>query len=84
MKTTVCLKYFVHVCSINSVNLSHTVYVTTSLSTMLFSLVRSAGTAFSLSISILPSSSFKLTTSDFAAKLDISRPAVPYKFAFVI
>ena len=56
-------------------NLSYTVFLTTSLSTTFLSLLKSAGTVFSLSISIL---------SDLAAKLDVSTPAAPLKSAIAI
>ena len=39
---------------------------------MLLSLLKSAGIAFSLSISILSNSAFKLAKSDFVAKTDVS------------
>ena len=61
-------------------NLSYTVFLTTSLST---SLLESAGTVFSLSISILSASVFKLAKSDFATKLDVSLPTVRFKSTFV-
>ena len=46
-------------------------------------LLKSAGTVFSLSISILSTSSLKLARSDFAAKLEVPTPAVSFKSAFV-
>ena len=50
-------------------NLSYIVFLTTSLSTTLIALLKSAGTVLSLSVSILSTSAFKLAISDFAAKL---------------
>ena len=40
-------------------------------------------TVFSLSISILSISPFKLAKSDFAAKLEVSTAVASFKFAFV-
>ena len=47
--------------------------LTTSLFTTSLSLLKSTGIAFSLIISILSTSAFKLAKSDFAAKLDVLR-----------
>ena len=44
----------------------------TPISTTLLSLLTLADTVFSLAISILSTSAFKLAKSDFAAKLDVS------------
>ena len=46
----------------------------TSLYTTLLDLLKSTGTVFSLSLSILPTSAFKLAKSNFAAKPDILKP----------
>ena len=59
-------------------NLSYTL-----LSTMLLSLLKSPGTLFSLSVSILSTSVFNLAKSAFAAKLDVLAPVAPFKSAFV-
>ena len=64
-------------------NFSYTTFLTTLLSTALLSCLKSAGTVVSLSISILSTSAFKLTKSDFAAKLDASTSAVPFKSPFL-
>ena len=53
-------------------NLSYTVFLATSLSTILFRFYQSAGTVFSLFISILSTSAFKPAKSDFAAKVNLS------------
>ena len=50
---------------------------------MLLSLLKSPGTLFSLSVSILSTSVFNLAKSAFAAKLDVSAPVAPFKSAFV-
>ena len=59
-------------------NLSYRVFLTTSLSTTLLSLLKSGGTVFSLSMSILSTSAFKLSKSDFAAELDVSTSIAPF------
>ena len=50
---------------------------------MIFSLLKSTRTVFSLSISVLFTSTFYLAKFDFAAKLDVSKPAAQFKSAFV-
>ena len=65
------------------INLSYTVFLATSLSTILFTLLKSVGAIFSSSISTSSTSSFKLAKSDFVAKLDESTPVAPFKYAFV-
>ena len=55
-------------------NLSYTVFLTNSLFTTLLSLLKSTGTVFNLSTSILSISAFRLAKSDFDAKLDLSTP----------
>ena len=54
-----------------------------TLSIMIFSLLKSTRTVFSLSISVLFTSTFYLAKFDFAAKLDVSKPAAQFKSAFV-
>ena len=53
-------------------NLSYSVFLITSLLTTLLNLVRSIGTVFNLSASILSTSVFKLAEFDFSAKLPTS------------
>ena len=50
--------------------------------TALLSLLKSAGTVFSLFISTLFTSAFKLAKSDFAAKLDLSTTIATFKYGF--
>ena len=50
---------------------------------MLLRLLKSVGIVFSLSISILPVSAFKLAKSDFDAKFDVSNPGTPFKSASI-
>ena len=52
-------------------NLSYTVFLKTPIYTTLLCLLKSAGTVFSLSISILSTLAFKVGKSDYAARLDI-------------
>ena len=52
--------------------------------TALLSLLKSAETVFSLFISILFTSAFKLAKSDFAAKLDLSALIATFKYGFVL
>ena len=59
-------------------NLSYTAFLTTLLLTTLFSLLKSTGTVFNLSTSILFTSAFKLDKSDFAANLDVSIPIASF------
>ena len=51
----------------------HSLFNNITLTTLL-SLLKSAGTAFNLSTSILSTSPFKLAKSDFSAKLEVSIP----------
>ena len=55
-------------------NFSYTVFVTTSLFTILLNLLKSTGAVFNLSISILPTPAFNLDKFDFNARLDVSIP----------
>ena len=55
-------------------NLPYTVFLTTSLFTTLLSLLKSTGTVFYLSTSILSIQLLDLAKSDFAAKLEVSTP----------
>ena len=55
-------------------NISNTAFLTTSLSTAILKLLKSAGKVFILSISISSTSTLKLVKFDFAAKLDASTP----------
>ena len=55
-------------------NLLYTVYFTTSLIPTLLSWLKTTGTFFDLSTSILSISAFKLSKWDFAANLDVSTP----------
>ena len=64
-------------------NLLYTVFLTTSLFTTLLSLLKSTGTAFNLSTSILSTSAFKLAQSGFTSNLDGSAPVAFLKSAFV-
>ena len=54
-----------------AINLSYTVYLTTSLLTTLLSLLKSTGTVFHLSTYILSIFAFRLDKSDFAANLEV-------------
>ena len=54
-----------------------------SLSTLLFKLLKLVCKRFNLSISNLSTSVFKLTRSDFAANLDVSIPVAYFKSDFV-
>ena len=49
----------------------------------MLSLLKSTGTVFNLSTSILSTSAFKLAKSDFAANLEVSTPVAFFKSAFV-
>ena len=64
-------------------NLSYTVFLTTSFLTTLLSLLKSAETVFNLSTSILFTSVFKLTKSNFATNLEVSILVAFFKSAFV-
>ena len=64
-------------------NLSYTVLLTTSLSTTLLKLLKSAGKTFSLFIPTLSASGFKLLKSDFGSKVDASTPFPSFKLVFV-
>ena len=57
-------------------------FVTTSLSTALLGLFKSAGTVFSLCICALFTSALKLAKPNFAAKLDVSTPFAFFKSSF--
>ena len=59
-------------------NLSYNSFVFTTW----LSLLKSIGTANNLAISNLSTSAFKLTKSDFAARLDVSIPAAFFKSVF--
>ena len=63
-------------------NLPYSVFLTTSLSTILLNLLKSARTVFGLFISILFIWAFKLAKSDFAAKLYVLTLVGPFKTAF--
>ena len=60
-------------------NSSNKVFLTTSFFAVLFSLLKSTGIVFSLPITNLLISDFKLTKSVFLAKFDVSTPVVFYK-----
>ena len=62
---------------------SYTVFLTTSLSISLLSLLKTGEAVFRLSISILSTSASKLAKSDVPAKLDVSTSVAPFKSAFV-
>ena len=64
-------------------NLLYTIFLTTLLFTTLLSLLKSTGTIFKLSRSILSTSAFKLTKSNFAANLKVSVAFAFFKSAFV-
>ena len=64
-------------------NLSYTIFLTTSLFITLLSLLKSTGTAFNLSASILSISAFKLVKSYFATDLDVSTYVAFLKSDFV-
>ena len=51
--------------------------------TTLLSLLKSAGTVFNLSTSILSTSAFRLGKSDLSAILDVSTPVAFFNFAFI-
>ena len=53
------------------------------MSTTLLSFLKSAGTVFSLSISISSTPAFKLAKFYFATKLDVSTPTATFKVSFV-
>ena len=55
-------------------NLSWVNVLPTSLFSTLFNLLKSTGTVFNLSTSILSTFVFKLSKSDFTANLDVSTP----------
>ena len=59
------------------------VFLTTSLFSRLLSLLKSTGTVFNLSASILSTSAFKPAKSDFDAKLDVSAPIAFFKSVFI-
>ena len=61
---------------------SCTVYLTTSLLTTLFGLLKSTATVFSFSISI-SISAFSLAKFDFNSRLDVSIPVAFFNLAFV-
>ena len=54
-------------------------FLITSWSTTFFSLLKSAGTVFSLSTFIISTCAFKLAKSDITAKLNVSTPVSPFK-----
>ena len=62
---------------------SCTVYLTASLLTKLFGLLKSTATVFSFSISILSISAFSLAKFDFNSRLDVSIPVAFFNLAFV-
>ena len=62
-------------------NLSYSVFLAMSIFTILLNLLKSAGTVFSLFISILFTSAFKLAKSNFAAKSYVLRLVGPFKTA---
>ena len=64
-------------------NLSYTVFLTAPLLTALLNLLKSTGTVFNLSTSILSTSVFKLAKFDSSAKLEVSIPVASFKSAFV-
>ena len=64
-------------------NLSYSVFLTTSLFTTLVNLLKSTGTVFSLSVSNLLTSVFKLAKFVFNAKLEVSILVIFLMSAFV-
>ena len=64
-------------------NLSFTVFLTTSLFTTLLNLLKSTGTVFNFSISILSTSAFKLAKFGFSSILEVSIPVAFFKSDFV-
>ena len=54
-------------------------FLITSWSATFFSLLKSAGTVFSLSTSIISTCAFKLAKSDITANLNVSTPVSPFK-----
>ena len=56
--------------------------MTTSLFTKLLSLLKSTGTVYNFSTSLLYNSAFKLGKSDFTARLDVSIPTAFFKSFF--
>ena len=65
-------------------DLSYAKFLTTLLLTTLLSLLKSTGTVFNLTISILSASTFNLAKFDFNARLDVSVPVAFFKSVFVI
>ena len=61
----------------------HTQCFLVTLSAALLSLLKSVETVFNLSTSVLSTTAFNVTKSDFAAKLDVSTPVALFKSAFV-
>ena len=64
-------------------NLSYTVFLTTSLFTILLSLLESTETVFNLTTSILSTSAFNLANFGFNARLDVSIQIALFKSVFV-
>ena len=60
-------------------NLSYTVFLTTSLSTILLSLLKSLGIVFNSFTSILSTSAFKVAKFDFSANLGVSIPVAFFR-----
>ena len=66
-----------------AMNLSYTLFLTTSLFTILLSLLKSAETGFSLSTSISSTTAFNLAKFAFNARLDVLILSACFKSAFV-
>ena len=64
--------------------LRNTAFLITSLFTILLHLLISTGTVFNLPTSVLATSAFKLTKSDFATNLELSIPSEFLKSAFIV
>ena len=77
------MSYLVSLLFTLAVNLLYIDFLTTSLFTTLLSLLKSVGTIFSLSASILSISAFNLGKFDFYAKLDTSTPVACFQSLFV-
>ena len=66
-----------------AINLSYSVFLTTSFFTALLSLLKSTGTGANLSISSLSTSVLKLAKFDFSAKLLTSTCDIYFRSVFV-
>ena len=65
-------------------NSSHSFLNKIIIYTTLLSLLKSVGIVFSLFISTLSASTFKVAKSDFAVNLDVSKPVAFFRPTFVV